>query len=158
MSTPSSPAAKPKEKTAKKVDGDYQEPEFIQINVSDPQKEGEYTTYKIFTHTTFPEYKDREFTVRRRHKEFVALREHLRQKLAEKPKAVKFGELPPLPGVTLSSLIGQGRFDPEFIEMRRKGLEQFINAVANHNYFRFVPALHRFLQDSDVNFIDGIPS
>lgn len=34
---------------AKKVDGDYHEPEFIQIVVSEPQRVGEFTTYKIST-------------------------------------------------------------------------------------------------------------
>lgn len=46
--------------------------------------------------------------MRRRYKEFVWLRDHLKQKLAEKPKAIKFGELAPLPGDTLSSLFGKG--------------------------------------------------
>lgn len=58
--------------------------------------------------TTFPEYKTREFTVRRRYKEFQWLRDHLKQKLAEKPKAIKFGELHHLPGDNLSSIFGKG--------------------------------------------------
>ncbi len=58
--------------------------------------------------TTFPEYSTREFSVRRRYREFVWLREHLKQKLIEKPKAIKFGELFPLPGDTFSSLLGKG--------------------------------------------------
>ncbi|KAF2072818.1 hypothetical protein CYY_005861 [Polysphondylium violaceum] len=137
----------------KRIEGDYQEPEYISIVVSDPTRVDEFISYKITTSTTFPEYKEREFTVRRRYKEFVVLREHLKHKLSEKPKAIKFGELAPLPGNNLSSLFGQGRFEAEFIEERRKGLEQFLNSVANHNFFRFVPFLHRFLQEKDVNFL-----
>eukprot|EP00026_Physarum_polycephalum_P017966 Phypoly_transcript_19372.p1 GENE.Phypoly_transcript_19372~~Phypoly_transcript_19372.p1 ORF type:complete len:155 (+),score=29.19 Phypoly_transcript_19372:54-518(+) len=136
----------------KKVEGDYHEPEYIQIVVSDPQRKGEFISYKITTSTTFPEYSSREFSVRRRYKEFAWLRDHLKQKLAEKPKAIKFGELYPLPGDTISSLLGKGRFEPEFIEDRRVKLEQFLNSVANHNYFRFIPALHKFLQEQDSSF------
>ncbi|EGC36074.1 hypothetical protein DICPUDRAFT_23749, partial [Dictyostelium purpureum] len=94
----------------KRIEGDYHEPEYISVVVSDPVRTDEYISYKITTSTTFPEYKEREFTVRRRYKEFVNLREHLKQKLSEKPKAIKFGELHPLPGNNLSSLFGQGRF------------------------------------------------
>ncbi|KYQ90748.1 hypothetical protein DLAC_09385 [Tieghemostelium lacteum] len=141
------------EKKPKKIDGDYQEPEYISITITDPVRIDEYISYKVTTSTTFPEYKEREFIVRRRYKEFVTLREHLKQKLAEKPKAIKFGELYPLPGNNLSSLFGQGRFEADFIEERRKGLEQFLNSVANHNYFRFVPFLHRFLQEKDATFL-----
>ncbi|GAM23058.1 hypothetical protein SAMD00019534_062330, partial [Acytostelium subglobosum LB1] len=139
------------EKKSKRVIGDYQEPEYITIIVTDPIRIDDYISYMITTNTTFPEYSEREFTVRRRYKEFVNLRETLKQKLSEKPKAIKFGELCPLPGNNLSSLFGQGRFEPEFIEERRKGLEQFLNNVATHNFFRFVTALHRFLQDKDAN-------
>ncbi|KAM9964639.1 hypothetical protein ACTFIW_004412 [Dictyostelium discoideum] len=147
MSTPD------KSNKAKRIEGDYHEPEYISIVVSDPTRIDEYITYKITTTTTFPEYKEREFSVRRRYKEFVNLRDHLKQKLAEKPKAIKFGELCPLPGNNLSSLFGQGRFEPEFIEERRKGLEQFLNSVANHNYFRFIPLLHKFLQDQSLTLL-----
>ncbi|EAL69189.1 hypothetical protein DDB_G0276471 [Dictyostelium discoideum AX4] len=104
MSTPD------KSNKAKRIEGDYHEPEYISIVVSDPTRIDEYITYKITTTTTFPEYKEREFSVRRRYKEFVNLRDHLKQKLSEKPKAIKFGELCPLPGNNLSSLFGQGSF------------------------------------------------
>ncbi|EFA80169.1 hypothetical protein PPL_06991 [Heterostelium album PN500] len=141
------------DKKPKRIDGDYQEPEYINIIVSDPLRVDDYITYKVTTQTTFPEYSEREFSVRRRYKEFANLREHLKQKLSEKPKAIKFGELYPLPGNNLSSLFGQGRFEADFIEERRKGLEQFLNSVANHNFFRFVNYLHRFLQDKDASFL-----
>ncbi|EGG20340.1 hypothetical protein DFA_07464 [Cavenderia fasciculata] len=147
MSTPD------KKSSTKRIEGDYQEPEYINIIVSDPVRTDDYISYKITTQTTFPEYSQRDFTVRRRYKEFVNLREHLKQKLSEKPKAIKFGELHQLPGNNLSSLFGQGRFEPEFIEERRKGLEQFLNSIANHNFFRFIPFLHKFLQDGEALFL-----
>jgi hypothetical protein len=33
----------------KKIEGDYHEPEFIQIVVSDPQRKGEFISYRITT-------------------------------------------------------------------------------------------------------------
>ena len=42
-------AEKEKGGSTKKVEGDYHEPEFIQIVVSDPQRMGEYISYKITT-------------------------------------------------------------------------------------------------------------
>jgi hypothetical protein len=68
----------------------------------------------------------------------------------EKPKAIKFGELAALPGNTVTSLFGKGRFDEQFVETRRAGLQQFINDVAKHNFFRFQKELHAFLQNQDA--------
>lgn len=67
------------------------------------------------------------------------MRNILKEKLNEKGKKLT---LPNLPGNTMSSLIGlgkiffhfyiyiiyEGRFDPNFIEERRKGLEEFMNS------------------------------
>ena len=40
------------------------------------------------------------------------------------PKAIKFGELPPLPGDSIFSMFSkQARLDPTFVENRRVGLE-----------------------------------
>lgn len=102
--------------------------------------------------TTFPEYKQKLFFVYRRYKQFVTLRTILKDKLAANPKAIKFGELPQLPGNTMSSLLtGGGRFEAEFVEKRRQGLEEFLNIVAHHSFFRFEPELHAFLQDEEWN-------
>ena len=63
---------------------------------------------------------------------------------------MKFGELASLPPQgAISGLFGKGRFDENFIEDRRKGLQTFINSVAMHNYFRFQKELHQFLEDPD---------
>jgi len=136
MATPDkSPPPSDKAKGIKVIEGDYHEPEFINIVVGDAQRLNDYTSYKITTSTTFPEYKSREFSVRRRYKEFVWLRDHLKQKLAEKPKAIKFGELAPLPGDTISSIFGKGRFEPEFVEDRRKKLEAFLKLCCQSQFF-----------------------
>eukprot|EP01105_Mastigella_eilhardi_P000879 TRINITY_DN1106_c0_g1_i2.p1 TRINITY_DN1106_c0_g1~~TRINITY_DN1106_c0_g1_i2.p1 ORF type:complete len:104 (+),score=29.69 TRINITY_DN1106_c0_g1_i2:79-390(+) len=75
--------------------GDYHEVEYIAITVDTPttisDETGQFTRYKISTETTFTEYKARQFSVLRRYREFVDLREHLADKLASNPKAVKFG-------------------------------------------------------------------
>ncbi|PRP81241.1 sorting nexin-3-like [Planoprotostelium fungivorum] len=130
----------------------YSTPEYITVHVTDAKNiemDGKkvYTTYKVSTSTTFPEYKQKEFAVRRRYKEFVWLRNHLRDRLNEKGKRLTLAELP---GNTFSSFLGSGRFDDEFVETRRKGLEDFINSVVNHPFSRFEPALQNFLQDQDA--------
>eukprot|EP01117_Protostelium_nocturnum_P010103 TRINITY_DN3600_c0_g1_i1.p1 TRINITY_DN3600_c0_g1~~TRINITY_DN3600_c0_g1_i1.p1 ORF type:complete len:151 (-),score=44.43 TRINITY_DN3600_c0_g1_i1:49-501(-) len=130
----------------------YSVPEYITVHVSEPitHEEGGkkvYTSYKVSTSTTFPEYKSKEFAVRRRYKEFVWLRNHLKDRLNEKGKRLTLAELP---GNTVSSFLGAGRFDNEFVESRRKGLEEFINSVVNHPFSRFEPALQNFLQDQDA--------
>jgi sorting nexin-3/12 len=89
---------------------DYYTPEYIAVVVSDAINHEEngkisYTSYKITTNTTFPEYKLKEFSVRRRYKEFVWLRNHLKEKLEEKGKRLTLANLP---GNTISSLLGPG--------------------------------------------------
>jgi len=133
---------------------EYYTPEYITCSVSDAltlEQGGKktHTDYKITTVTTFPQYKQKEFFVRRRYKEFVWLRNHLKDKLNERGKRLT---LAALPGNTVSSFIGPGRFDPEFIEVRRKGLEEFLNSVVNHPFSRFEKALQDFLQDQDAKF------
>jgi len=140
-------------KKKKNVDGDYQEPEYITITVTTPithELGGKktHTSYQVNTTTTFPEYRDQVFSVRRRYSDFVWLRNHLIQRMEESPKGrKKGGTIPPLPGNTFSSLLGGGRFDEAFIEERRQGLEHFLNSVANHVICRFEASLHAFLQD-----------
>jgi len=138
----------------KEFDDSYYTPEYIQVTVSEPivhEENGKktHTSYKITTHTTFPEYKEKEFSVRRRYKEFVWLRNHLKEKLNERGKRLTLAELP---GNTLGSFIGTGRYEPEFIELRRKGLEDFLNSVVNHPFSRFEKALQDFLSKQDEKF------
>jgi len=134
---------------------DYYTPEYITITVADPithvdaQGKKSYTDYKITTQTTFPEYKQKEFSVRRRYKEFVWLRTHLKEKLNERGKRLTLAELP---GNTVSSFLGPGRFDDSFVEQRRKGLEEFLNSVVNHPFSRFEKKLQEFIQDQDSKF------
>eukprot|EP01120_Amphizonella_sp_Union-15-10_P008967 TRINITY_DN3311_c0_g2_i1.p1 TRINITY_DN3311_c0_g2~~TRINITY_DN3311_c0_g2_i1.p1 ORF type:complete len:152 (-),score=34.80 TRINITY_DN3311_c0_g2_i1:136-591(-) len=136
----------------KKVDGDYQVPEQIAIIVGDPITHTDasgkysYTDYKVTTNTNMPGYIASEFSVRRRYKQFVWLRAHIKQKLDEKGKRLT---IPELPGNTLSSFFGSGRFEKEFVEERRKKLEEFLNSVVNHPWARFEEGLHKFLEEQD---------
>jgi len=130
---------------------DYSTPEYITVSLSEPitmEENGKktYTTYKVTTVTTFPEYKNKEFSVRRRYSEFAWLRNHLKEKLNERGKRLT---LATLPGNTFGSLLGTTRYDDEFVEERRKGLEEFINSVVNHPFSRFEKALQDFLQDQE---------
>lgn len=122
---------------------EYNQSEYISIQVCDPitiaDEKGSYTRYTIKTEvwlffwltlilsplkTTFPEYRKREFQVFRRYSEFKVLRELLKTEFDTNPKAIKFGDLPALPGDTIFSLFSkQARLDPDFIEKRREGLE-----------------------------------
>jgi len=133
---------------------EYCTPEYITVSVNEPVTHEEngkkaYTSYKVTTTTTFPEYKEKEFSVRRRYKEFVVLRNVLKDKLNERGKRLTLANLP---GNTFSSFLGSGRFDDEFVEQRRKGLEEFMNSVVNHPFSRFEKALQDFLQDQNAKF------
>jgi len=135
-------------------ESDYSTPEYIQVTVDDALTHEEngkktHTSYRINTVTTFPEYKQKEFSVRRRYKEFVWLRNHLKDKLNERGKRLTLAQLP---GNTVGSFLGPGRYDDEFVEARRKGLEEFMNSIVNHPFSRFEKALQDFLQDQDGKF------
>lgn len=51
----------------------------------------------------------------------------------------------------------EGLYEEEFIEDRRKGLEQFVNKVAGHPLAQNERCLHMFLQDLviDKNYVPG---
>ena len=54
----------------------------------------------------------------------------------------------------------EGLYEEEFIEERRKGLEQFVNKVAGHPLAQNERCLHMFLQDLviDKNYVPGTSS
>lgn len=69
----------------------------------------------------------------------------VRDQMEEKGKRLSIAELP---GNTLSSFLGlSGRFDKDFVEERRKGLQVFMVSVVNHPWARFEEGLHKFLED-----------
>jgi hypothetical protein len=74
--------------------------------------------------TNLPIFKQKEFSCRRRYSDF----EWLKLELERDGKIV----VPPLPSKAISRQVSfwakdDGIFEPEFIERRRRGLEEFIN-------------------------------
>ncbi|XP_048766238.1 sorting nexin-12-like isoform X2 [Ostrea edulis] len=69
--------------------------------------------------------------------------------------------VPPLPGKAWKRQLpfrnDEGIFDDDFIEDRRKGLEQFINRVAGHPLAQNEKCLHMFLQETNIdkNYVPG---
>eukprot|EP01126_Amoeba_proteus_P060597 TRINITY_DN802_c0_g1_i1.p1 TRINITY_DN802_c0_g1~~TRINITY_DN802_c0_g1_i1.p1 ORF type:complete len:145 (-),score=10.67 TRINITY_DN802_c0_g1_i1:125-559(-) len=141
----------------RKQSSEYQLPEFIYCTVLDPQTQRDesgkpiFTTYLVSTETTFPQYSSRTFSVRRRYNDFVWLRNHLERKMEQKGKRLTIAELP---GDTVMSWLGPGRFEPDFIESRRKALATFLTSVVNHPWARFEEGLHKFLEKQEFSCSD----
>jgi len=138
----------------RKVDLDdaYAQPaNFLEIEVHDPITQGggnlRFTEYTITTKTNLPVFTKREASVRRRYSDF----EWLRSELQRDVKIV----VPPMPGKSLMRQMpfraDDGIFEPEFIENRRRGLEQFINKLAGHPLAQNEKALHMFLLDDIID-------
>lgn len=121
------------------------EPPFLSASVSDPVKLGNgvqaYISYRVSTKTNLPEYRGPEKIVIRRYSDFVWLQE----RLAEKFKGVF---IPPLPE---KSAVEKFRFSAEFIELRQRALDIFLNRIASHPQLRLSEDLRNFLQaDEEV--------
>ena len=138
----------------RKVDLDdaYAQPaNFLEIEVHDPQTQGignvRFTEYQVTTRTNLPVFSKRECSVRRRYSDF----EWLRSELQRDVKIV----VPPMPGKSLMRQIpfrnDDGIFEPEFIENRRRGLEQFINKLAGHPLAQNENALKMFLLEEVID-------
>ncbi|KAH9674508.1 Sorting nexin 1 [Citrus sinensis] len=113
---------------------------YLSVSVTDPVKLGNgvqaYISYRVITKTNFPEYQGPEKIVIRRYSDFVWLRD----RLFEKYKGIF---IPPLPE---KSAVEKFRFSAEFIEMRRQGLDLFVNRIASHPELQQSEDLKTFLQ------------
>ncbi|KMT06744.1 hypothetical protein BVRB_7g159050 [Beta vulgaris subsp. vulgaris] len=113
---------------------------FLSISVSDPVKLGNgvqaYISYRVLSKTNLPDYQGPEKIVIRRYNDFVWLRD----RLFERYKGIF---IPPLPE---KSAVEKFRFSAEFIEMRRQGLDIFVNRIASHPELRQSDDLRLFLQ------------
>eukprot|EP00727_Mastigamoeba_balamuthi_P001978 m51a1_g11778 putative rab32 family (328) ;mRNA; f:282201-283451 len=123
--------------------------EYMRVRVCDPVRVEDsgaapYTLYRLSS-VTWEMNSNRamqEFCVSKRYNDFVALRSALMQKanglslplLPEKYNFVSF--FSPL-----------GRFDPDFVEQRRVGLQNWINTVVRDSTFGVDPVLRKFLQE-----------
>lgn len=100
---------------------------FLEIDVNNPQTHGvgkqRYTDYEVRVRTNLPVFRLKESNVRRRYSDF----EWLRVELERDSKIV----VPKLPGKAFSRQLpfrgDDGIFEDNFIEDRRKALEDFIN-------------------------------
>ncbi|XP_021892449.1 sorting nexin 1 [Carica papaya] len=113
---------------------------FLSVSVTDPVKLGNgvqsYISYRVITKTNFPEYQGPEKIVIRRYSDFVWLRD----RLFEKYKGIFIPSLPE------KSAVEKFRFSAEFIEMRRQGLDIFVNRIASHYELQQSEDLRTFLQ------------
>lgn len=114
---------------------------FLEVEVINPQTHGYgrkmYTDYEIVTRTNIPAFKLRYSSVRRRYSDF----EYFRDVLERETSRVT---IPPLPGKVFT-----GRFAPDVIEMRREGLERFLQIVSGHPLLQTGSrSMAAFLQDS----------
>jgi len=130
---------------------------FLEIDIVNAETHGygkeKYTDYEVRMKTNLPVFKVKECSLRRRYSDF----DWLKQELERDSKIV----VPPLPGKAWGRQLpfrnDDGLFDDEFVEDRRKGLEQFVNKVAGHPLAQNERCLHMFLLEPviDKNYVPG---
>ncbi|KAI8713404.1 PX domain-containing protein [Fusarium sp. LHS14.1] len=115
----------------------------FQITVGDPHKVGDLTSshivYSVRTKTTSKGYKQPEFEVKRRYRDFLWLYNTLH---GNNPGIV----VPPPPEKQ-----AVGRFDSNFVESRRAALEKMLNKIAIHATLQHDPDLKLFLESEAFN-------
>ncbi|CAF3448285.1 unnamed protein product [Rotaria socialis] len=126
---------------------------FLEIEVVNPTTHGlagrRYTDYEVRMKTNLPVFRLKDCSVRRRYSDF----DWLRKELERDSKIL----VPILPGKAWEKQIpaflrsDDGIFDDDFIEDRRRGLEEFINKVAGHPLAQNERALHVFLQEEKID-------
>ncbi len=84
--------------------------------------EDAYMTYEVSVATSLPLYREQQFSVRRRFKDFVAL-----SKLLPRLYPGAF-----IPGRPKRNAVEGRRMSPAFVEARRAGLERYLNRLAAH--------------------------
>jgi sorting nexin-1/2 len=113
------------------------------ISVGDPHKVGDLTSshivYSVRTQTTSKAYKQPEFEVKRRYRDFLWLYNTLH---ANNPGVV----VPPPPEKQ-----AVGRFETNFVEARRAALEKMLNKTAAHPTLQHDGDLKLFLESESFN-------
>ncbi|KAJ9660828.1 Vacuolar protein sorting-associated protein vps5 [Neophaeococcomyces mojaviensis] len=113
------------------------------ILVGDPHKVGDLTSshivYQVRTKTTSKAYKQPEFAVSRRYRDFLWLYNSMH---SNNPGVV----IPPPPEKQ-----AVGRFDTEFVESRRQALERMLNKIAAHPILHHDADLKIFLESEAFN-------
>lgn len=122
--------------------------EYLQITVSDPQKEQEltnslvpggstYVTYLITTRTNLPQFSGTEFSTRRRFRDVVTLSDRLSE-------AYRGFFIPVRPDKSVVE--SQVMQKHEFVEQRRAALEKYLRRLASHPVIRASEELRVFLE------------
>ena len=113
------------------------------ITVGDPHKVGDMTSshivYQVRTKTTSKAYRQPEFAVSRRYRDFLWLYTSLHN---NNPGVV----VPPPPEKQ-----AVGRFDTNFVESRRQALERMLNKTATHPILHHDADLKIFLESDSFN-------
>lgn len=113
------------------------------INVGDPHRVGDltssHTEYAVYTKTTSKAYRNSEFTVSRRFRDFLWLYNQLHN---NNPGII----VPPPPEKQ-----AVGRFEQDFIESRRQALERMLNKTAAHHQLQHDSDLKLFLESDAFN-------
>lgn len=113
------------------------------ISVGDPHKVGDLTSshivYSVRTRTTSKGYKQPEFEVKRRYRDFLWLYTTMH---GNNPGVV----VPPPPEKQALN-----RFDTNFVESRRAALEKMCNKIAAHPTLQNDPDLKLFLESESFN-------
>lgn len=113
------------------------------ITVGDPHTVGStgtsHTVYSVITKTTSKAYRQPEFTVTRRYRDFLWLYNQLH---TNNPGVV----VPPPPEKQ-----AVGRFDQNFVESRRAALERMMNKAAQHPILQHDADLKTFLESESFN-------
>jgi sorting nexin-1/2 len=118
------------------------------VTVSDPEKRGDgplsqYVSYKVTTKTEVSPGQYSSDSVLRRYRDFVWLHTTLTRKY-------KGYLIPSLPDKTLV-----GRFVNEFINERKRALENFLNRIAVHTELREGVDVDMFLHATDEGVLSG---
>ncbi|RAL51315.1 hypothetical protein DM860_010817 [Cuscuta australis] len=122
--------------------------DYLQITVSDPQKEQElsnslvpggntFVTYLITTRTNLPQYHITEFSTRRRFRDVVTLSDRLTE-------AYRGFFIPVRPDKSVVE--SQVMQKHEFVEQRRVALEKYLRRLAAHPVIRTSEELRLFLE------------
>ncbi|KAF2756581.1 Vps5-domain-containing protein [Pseudovirgaria hyperparasitica] len=113
------------------------------ISVGDPHKVGDltssHTEYQVRTQTTSKAYRQSEFSVSRRYRDFLWLYNQLHN---NSPGVI----IPPPPEKQ-----AVGRFDTDFVESRRAALERMLNKTAQHPMLQHDSDLKLFLESDAFN-------
>lgn len=113
------------------------------IYVGDPHKVGDltssHTEYSVTTKTTSKGYRNPEFTVSRRYRDFLWLYTQLHN---NSPGVI----IPPPPEKQ-----AVGRFETDFVESRRAALERMLNKTATHPILQHDSDLKLFLESEAFN-------